>query len=60
MIYQFQISEDFCPSRRKIEFSQCEDTSILHLINDLDFIQNKKNLGYPFRLLFLIKLIALF
>ena len=48
-IYQHQVSEDFCPSRRKIEFSQCEDISILPLINDLDFISNKKSWGYPFR-----------
>lgn len=48
-IYQFQASEDFCPSRRNIEFYSCEDTSILPLINDLDFIQNKKSWGYPFR-----------
>ncbi|WP_316828690.1 EVE domain-containing protein [Pedobacter miscanthi] len=47
--YQFQVSEDFCPSRRKIEFSECEDTSILPLIDNLDFIQNKKSWGYPFR-----------
>ena len=48
-IYQFQVSEDFYPSRRKIEFSQCKDISILPLINDLQFIQNKKSWGYPFR-----------
>lgn len=48
-IYQFHVSEGFCPSRRNIEFSQCEDTSILPLINDLDFIQNKQSWGYPFR-----------
>jgi predicted RNA-binding protein len=48
-IYQFQVTEDFCPSRRNIEFSQCKDTSVLPLINDLDFIQNKKNWGSSFR-----------
>jgi hypothetical protein len=48
-IYQFQVSEDFCPSRRNIEFEQCKDTSILPLIDDLDFIKNKKSWGYPFR-----------
>lgn len=48
-IYQFQVSEDFCPSRRNIDFLQCEDASILPLINDLNFIQNKKSWGYPFR-----------
>ncbi len=47
--YQFQVSEDFCPSRRNIDFLQCEDASILPLINDLNFIQNKKSWGYPFR-----------
>src|SRR5271154_4735781 len=48
-IYQFQVSENFCPSSRNIEFFQCEDTSILPFINDLDFIQNKKNWGFSFR-----------
>ena len=48
-VYQFRVSEDFCPSRRNIEFLQSEDVSILSLIDDLDFIQNKKSWGYPFR-----------
>jgi hypothetical protein len=48
-IYQVQVSEDFCPSRRDIEYSQCEDTSILPLIDNLDFIKNKKSWGYKFR-----------
>lgn len=48
-VYPFQVSEDFCPSRRNIEFSPSEDISILPLIEDLDFIQNKKSWGYPFR-----------
>ncbi|PIF46332.1 EVE domain-containing protein [Chryseobacterium sp. 52] len=48
-IYQFQVSGDFCPSRRNIEFLPCKDISILPLIDDLDCIQNKKSWGYPFR-----------
>ncbi|MEJ7558610.1 MAG: EVE domain-containing protein [Pedobacter sp.] len=48
-IYQFQVSEDFCSSRRNIEFFQCEDASILPLINNLEFIQSKKSWGYPFK-----------
>jgi len=48
-IYQFQVSEDFCPSRRNIDFLQSKDASILPLIDDLNFIQNKKSWGYPFR-----------
>jgi hypothetical protein len=47
--YQFQVSGDFCPSRHNIEFLQCNNISILPLIDGLDFIQNKKNWGYPFR-----------
>ncbi len=47
--YQVNVSEDFCPSRRNIEFLQCENISILPLINDLEFIQSKKKWGYPFR-----------
>ncbi|MEA5138671.1 EVE domain-containing protein [Arcicella rigui] len=48
-VYQFQMSPDFCPSRRNITFFEHQDLSILPLINDLDFIQNKKSWGYPFR-----------
>lgn len=48
-IYDFQVSEDFCPSRRNIEFLPGNDVSILPLIPALDFIQNKKSWGYPFR-----------
>lgn len=48
-VYQFQMSGDFCPFRRNIEFLEHQDTSILPLINDLQFIQNKKSWGYPFR-----------
>jgi hypothetical protein len=48
-IYQFEASEEFCPSRRKAEFFPSEDTSILPLIPGLNFIQDKKNWGYPFR-----------
>ncbi|SEW40378.1 EVE domain-containing protein [Chitinophaga sp. YR573] len=48
-IYQFQVSADFCPSRRNIEFLPGRDVSILPLIPGLSFIQNKKSWGYPFR-----------
>lgn len=48
-VYQFQMSADFCPSRRNIAFLQSEEVSILPLINNLEFISNKKSWGYPFR-----------
>ncbi|WP_316831973.1 EVE domain-containing protein [Pedobacter aquatilis] len=47
--YLHQVAPDFCPSRRNVEFRQTNDVSILPLINDLDFIKNKKSWGYPFR-----------
>lgn len=48
-VYQFQMSEEFCPYRRNIEFLEHKDTSILPLIPFLEFIPNKKSWGYPFR-----------
>jgi len=48
-VYQFQMTVDFCPSRRNITFFEHKDISILPLINELQFIQNKASWGYPFR-----------
>jgi EVE domain len=48
-IYQFQMTEDFCPFRRNIDFIQSKCISILPLINNLQFIQNNFFWGYPFR-----------
>lgn len=52
-VYQFQMSRDFIPFRRNIKFYDCREISILPLINELDFIQNKQLWGYPFRYGFL-------
>ncbi len=48
-VYEFRVSEDFCPSRRRMEFMPATDISIVPLIGDLDFIKDKKSWGYPFR-----------
>ncbi|AQX07755.1 EVE domain-containing protein [Elizabethkingia ursingii] len=48
-IYQFQMSENFIPFRRNIRFYECKEHSIVPLIVELDFIENKKMWGYPFR-----------
>jgi hypothetical protein len=48
-IYQVEMSKNFIPFRRNVEYYPCEAISIALLINDLDFIQNKKFWGYPFR-----------
>ena len=48
-VYQFQMTPAFNPYRRAIKFYNCQETSILPLINDLEFIQNKSRWGFPFR-----------
>lgn len=48
-IYQFQMTPTFHPFRKDIKFYNCQETSILPLINELEFIQDKKKWGYPFR-----------
>jgi predicted RNA-binding protein len=48
-VYQFQMSEDFKPFRRNINFFKSEDVAINPLICELAFISDKKHWGYPFR-----------
>lgn len=48
-VYQFQLSDNFIPFRRNIKFYKCQETSILPLINSLEFIPDKNRWGYPFR-----------
>jgi hypothetical protein len=48
-VYPIQLTPDFCPFRRNISFFEHQDVSILPFINDLEFIKNKQNWGYPFR-----------
>lgn len=48
-IYQLEVSKDFSPSRRNVDFFNCKAVSVLPLVKDLSFIQNKEHWGYPFR-----------
>jgi len=48
-IYQVTMFENFEPFRRKVAFLDCIETEIRPLIEDLEFIKNKKHWGYPFR-----------
>ncbi len=48
-VYPFQMTENFNPYRRNIDFFNCIATPIIPLISDLEFISNKKSWGYPFR-----------
>jgi hypothetical protein len=47
--YQFQMSEDFIPWRRDIDFVAAQEAPIEPLIDSLEFIQNKQRWGFPFR-----------
>lgn len=48
-VYQFQMTDTFAPYRRNVRFYDCEEISILPLINQFNFIQNKKSWGSVFR-----------
>jgi hypothetical protein len=47
--YQVEMSPDFHPWRRNIEFIKCKEAPIRNLINDLSFIKDKQKWGFPFR-----------
>lgn len=47
--YAFQMSHDFIPFRIDVNFYSCKEISVLPLIEKLEFIQDKKRWGLPFR-----------
>lgn len=47
--YQFQMSEDFIPWRRDVDFLPAKEASIEPLIDNLSFITDKRRWGFPFR-----------
>jgi hypothetical protein len=48
--YQVEMSSDFRPWRRNVEFFECVETPIASLIDELSFIKDKRRWGYVFRL----------
>ena len=48
-VYQQDVSSDFKPFRRKVMYQPVTETPIQPLIDQVDFIKNKKSWGYPFR-----------
>ena len=48
-VYAVEMSPQFVPFRRDIEFIACKEVEIRPLIERLDFIKNKKSWGYSFR-----------
>ena len=47
--YQVDVSEDFVPWRRNVDFIEGNETPIRPLISKLHFIEDKKRWGYKFR-----------
>ena len=47
--FQVEMTPDFHPWRRKVEFLKAKRVPIRPLIEDLSFIQNKQRWGFPFR-----------
>lgn len=47
--YQVKMSESFEPFRKDVEYLECANAEVKPLIDDLDFIENKKGWGYVFR-----------
>ncbi len=43
------MSADFQPFRRNIDYHKCHDAAIAPLIEQLDFIEDKKHWGFKFR-----------
>ncbi|HWB27021.1 MAG TPA: EVE domain-containing protein [Chitinophagaceae bacterium] len=49
MVYQFEMSREFKPFRRNINYYACKETPVLPLLDSLEFTTDKKQWGYPFR-----------
>jgi hypothetical protein len=48
-VYAVSMTSDFHPFRRNVRFYPCHDAPIVPLLDDLQFITNKKSWGFPFR-----------
>jgi len=48
-VYQFQMTPDFCPFRRRVSFLKIKEISIVPLIAQLAVIKNKQSWGGAFR-----------
>ena len=47
--YAVSMTKDFHPFRRNVRFYPCREAPVAPLVNDLQFITNKKSWGFPFR-----------
>lgn len=47
--YQVEMTPDFHPWRRRVAFFGAHEAPVRPLVDDLDFITDKRRWGYPFR-----------
>ena len=47
--FQVEMTPTFHPWRRKVQFFECREAPVKELIQELSFIKNKKQWGFPFR-----------
>ena len=47
--YQVEMTPDFLPWRRRVEFLPAVHAAIKPMINNLEFMKDKTHWGYPFR-----------
>ena len=48
-VYQVEVTADFRPWRRRVEFDDVSETPIRPLLDDLEFIEDPARWGYKFR-----------
>ena len=48
-LYQGEMTPDFMPWRRNVDFKQCAEVPIKPLLDELSFIKDKTRWGYMFR-----------
>lgn len=48
-VFQFEMTKDFCPFRRKVHFKKCKDLALVDIKQEL-LLTQKPNWGYQLRL----------
>jgi predicted RNA-binding protein len=48
-VYQEEMTADFTPWRRKVNFLKCQELPIKAVLDDLTFIRDRSHWGYQFR-----------
>ena len=48
-VYQIEMTSEFKPHRRRVEFNDCVPVDVKPILNELSFIKNKEKWGMTFR-----------